>query len=111
MTWRYGRAARGVRFQEAALTGPWRTPTVLGAIRLSGWVGTMTIEAATDGDDFLAYLEQVLCLQLRPGDIVVMDNLAVHKVREVRELIKHSCGATVSVTLFARLQSDREVLV
>jgi hypothetical protein len=61
MTRRYGRAVRGERVKEGAPAGHWRTLTVLGAIRLSGWVATMTIEAATDGDIFLAYLEQVLC--------------------------------------------------
>ena len=63
---------------------------MLGAIRQSGWVATMTIEAATDGDIFQAYLEQVLCPQLQPGDIVVMDNLSAHKVSGVRELIENA---------------------
>ena len=48
----------------------------------------MTIEAATDGDVFLAYVEQVLCPQLRPGNCVVMDNLSAHKVAGVRESIE-----------------------
>jgi transposase len=50
----------------------------------------MTIEAATDGEIFLAYLEQVLCPQLQPGDIVVMDNLSAHKVRGVRDLVEQT---------------------
>jgi transposase len=90
MTRRYGRAARGERVGEGTPAGHWRTLTVLGAIRLSGWVATMTIEAATDGDIFLAYLEQGLCPQLQPGDIVVMDNLSAHKVRGVRDLIEQT---------------------
>lgn len=88
MTRHYGRGARGARVSESTPAGHWRTLTVLGAIRLSGWVAAMTIEAATDGDVFLAYLDQVLCPQLRHGDIVVMDNLAAHKVRGVRGLIE-----------------------
>jgi len=48
----------------------------------------MTIEAATDGDIFLSYLAQVLCPHLQSGDVVVMDNLAAHKVQGVRELIE-----------------------
>jgi transposase len=92
MTRRYGRAPRGQRVCEGTPGGHWRTLTVLGAIRASGWVATMTIEAATDGDIFLAYLDQVLCPQLRPGDVVVMDNLAAHKVAGVRERIEQ-CGA------------------
>jgi transposase len=48
----------------------------------------MTIEAPTDGDVFLAYLEQVPCPRLRPTHYVVMDNLAAHKVTGVRELVE-----------------------
>jgi transposase len=88
MTRRYGRGPRGQRVTEGTPGGHWRTLTVLGAIRRTGWVATMTIEAATDGDIFLAYLEQVLCPQLRPGDVVVMDNLAAHKVPGVRDRIQ-----------------------
>lgn len=88
MTRRYGRGLRGARVREGTPGGHWRTLTILGAIRTSGWVATMTIEAATDGDVFLAYLEQVLCPQLRPGDVVVMDNLSAHKVDGVRALIQ-----------------------
>ncbi|HYL93990.1 MAG TPA: IS630 family transposase [Alphaproteobacteria bacterium] len=88
MTRRYGRAPRGERVGEGTPAGHWRTLTVLGAMRLSGWVATMTIEAATDGEIFLAYLEQVLVPQLQAGDVVVMDNLSAHKVRGVRDLIE-----------------------
>jgi transposase len=90
MTRRYGRAARGERVAEGTPAGHWRTLTVLGAIRMSGWVATMTIEAATDGEIFMAYLEQLLCPQLQPGDIVVMDNLSAHKVGGVRNLIEQT---------------------
>ena len=51
-------------------------------------IATMTIEEATDTDIFLAYLDHVLCPQLRPGDLVVMDNLSSHKVKGVRERIE-----------------------
>ena len=62
--------------------------TILGAIRQSGWVAITTIEAPTDGDIFLAYVEHLLCPQLRPGDIVVMDNFSAQKVAGVRELME-----------------------
>lgn len=88
MTRRYGRARRGERVGEGVPCGPWRTLTVLGAIAASGWVSTMTIESATDGDVFLAFLEQVLCPRLQPGNVVVMDNLPAHKVDGVRRLIE-----------------------
>ena len=90
MTRRYGRAFDGERVWEGTPGGHWRTLTVLGAVRQSGWVATMTIESPTDGDVFLAYLEQVLCPQLHPGDVVVMDNLAAHKVDGVRDLIQRA---------------------
>ena len=51
-------------------------------------IATMTIEEATDTDIFLAYLDHVLCPQLRRGDLVVMDNLSSHKVKGVRERIE-----------------------
>ena len=48
----------------------------------------MTIAEPTDGDIFLAYLEQVLCPRLRPGQVVIMDNLSAHKVEGVRQQIE-----------------------
>ena len=92
MTRRYGRARRGRRVREGAPAGRWRTLSFLGAIRRRGWVAAMSVEAATDGEIFLAYLERVLGPQLQPGDVVVMDNLAAHKVGGVRECIE-ACGA------------------
>jgi transposase len=88
MTRLWGRTIGGGRLRDAVPAGRWRTLTLLGAVSVSGWVATMSIEAPTDGDVFLAYLEQVLCPQLRPGHCVVMDNLAAHKVAGVRELIE-----------------------
>ena len=88
MTRRYGRARRGQRVREGVPAGHWRTLSVVGAIRRSGWVAAMSIEAATDGEIFLAYLERVLGPQLQPGDVVVMDNLSAHKVCGVRQAIE-----------------------
>ena len=87
MTRLWGRAERGQRIAEATPQGHWQVLTILGALRLRGVVAPMTIESATDGDVFLAYLEQVLCPTLQPGDVVVMDNLSAHKVQGVRELL------------------------
>ncbi len=52
----------------------------------------MTIEAARDGEIFTAYVEQVLCPILQPGDAVVLDNLSAHKVAGVAEKVE-ACGA------------------
>jgi transposase len=92
MTRRYGRAERGERVREGVPAGRWRTLTVLGAISMSGWTAVMSIEAPTDGGVFFAYVKYVLCPQLRPGQLVVMDNLGAHKVDGIRELIQ-STGA------------------
>jgi transposase len=54
-------------------------------------IAAMTIEEATDGDIFLAYLNHCLCPQLRAGDVVVMDNLSSHKVDRRTSLV-HGCG-------------------
>ncbi len=87
MTRLRGRAPAETRIAEATPQGHWRVLTTLGALALRGMVAAMTVEAATDGDVFLAYLEHVLCPQLQVGDVVVMDNLSAHKVQGVRELI------------------------
>lgn len=94
MTRRYGRARRGQRVREGMPAARWRTLTLLGALTLEGLVALMTIESSTDRDVFLAYLDQVLCPQLQPGQIVVMDNLAAHKVAGVRERIERA-GASL----------------
>ena len=90
----WGWAERGERVPEAIPAGHWRSFTLLGAITRSGLLATMTIEAATDADVFQAFVEQVLCPRLQPGQIVVMDNLSAHKVPAVRQSIE-SAGATL----------------
>jgi len=88
MTRLYARGHRGTRIQEAAPQGNWKILTILGAMSTRGMIATMTIEEATDADIFLAYLDHVLCPQLKSGDVVVMDNLSSHKVKGVRDKIE-----------------------
>lgn len=88
MTRGYARASGGRRVHEATPAGHWKILTILSALSLGGLLATMTIEQATDGDIFLAYLEQVLGPKLRPGNVVVMDNLSAHKVAGVEQLIQ-----------------------
>jgi hypothetical protein len=90
MTKRYGRARRGRRIAEATPEGSWKILTILGAMSVRGMIATMTVEAATDAEIFLAYLDHVLCPELRAGDVVVMDNLSSHKVEGVRERIEQA---------------------
>ena len=94
MTRVYARARRGQRVHAAMPGGDWKIITILGAMDHRGMLATMTIEAATDREVFLAYLDQVLCPKLRAGHVVVMDNLSAHKVEGVRERIE-AWGASV----------------
>ena len=94
MTRGYARAPRGQRVHVAVPGGHWKIVTILGAMDHRGMLATMTIEAATDREIFLEYLDQVLCPKLRAGHVVVMDNLSAHKVEGVRERIE-ACGASV----------------
>lgn len=88
MTRLYARSTGGARIHETTPDGRWKILTILGAISTRGMIATMTIEAATDREIFLAYLEEVLCPKLRSGDVVVMDNLSSHKVNGVRQRIE-----------------------
>lgn len=94
MTRLRGRCAGGQRLVCSAPHGHWCTTTLLGSIRLDGNTEGMAIEGATDQDVFLAYAGKILAPTLRPGDIVVMDNLAPHKNPAVEEIIR-AAGAEV----------------
>lgn len=94
MTRLRARCLGGKRIHEATPGGHWKIMTILGAMSLGGMIATMTIEEATDADIFLAYVEHVLGPVLKPGDVVVMDNLSAHKVNGVQELMKRA-GAEI----------------
>ena len=87
-----GWAARGERCRAAIPHGHWKTITFVGGLTLAGFVAPMLLDGPMDGESFLAWVEQMLAPTLRPGDIVVMDNLAAHKVAGVRQAIE-ACGA------------------
>jgi transposase len=88
MTRRFGRAPRGERVIGAVPQNYGANLTMLAALGLHGIEAVMTIEGATDGEVFHAYAEQVLGPTLRPGDIVVLDNLSAHKTTAIREVIQ-----------------------
>lgn len=94
MTRRYGRAPRGARVIAKVPHGHWKTTTFVAALRSDGLTARLVIDGAMNGAVFLAYVEQQLVRTLRPGDIVIMDNLASHKRVGVREAIA-AAGATV----------------
>ena len=94
MTRRYGRAKRGQRLVAAVPHGHWKTTTFVGALRCDGLTAPLVIDGAINGELFVAYVEQVLVPTLKPGDVVIMDNLRVHKMAAVRQAIEGS-GATL----------------
>ena len=88
MTRLRGRSPRGARLEAPIPWGHWKTTTFVAGLRTTGLSAPMLLEGAMDGLAFKAYVEQVLAPSLNTGDIVVMDNLAAHKVEGVREAIK-----------------------
>ncbi len=94
MTRRYGRAPQGERVVGAVPQNYGANVTILAALGSQGVEAVMTIEGATDAEVFQVYVEQVLRPTLRPGDIVIMDNLRAHKVAGIREAIEQA-GAQV----------------
>jgi transposase len=94
MTRRYGRAKCGHRLVAAVPHGHWKTTTFVGALRCDGLTAPLVIDGAINGELFLAYVEQVLVPTLKPGDVVIMDNLRVHKMTGVRTAIE-AVGATL----------------
>jgi transposase len=85
---RYGRCTRGLRLRDYTPCGHWQTCTVIAGLRLDGLSAPAVFDGPIDNPTFLAYVEQVLAPTLRPGDVVVLDNLAVHKQPEVRAAIE-----------------------
>ena len=85
---RYGRAPRGERCRIAVPHGHYKTTTVTAALRASGPFAIELMDGATNGLRFRTYVADVLVPALRPGDTVVMDNLAAHKVAGVRKAIE-----------------------
>jgi len=88
MTRLYGRAPRGQRLVEGVPEAHWQTTTLISAIRSEGVVASLAFQGATDEMAFRTYLERLLVPELRPGDIVVLDNLAAHRVGAVARLIR-----------------------
>ena len=86
-----GWAPKGERCRAAIPHGHWKTVTFVGGLTLTGFVAPMLLDGPMDGECFLAWVEQMLAPTLHPGNIVVMDNLAAHKVVGVRQAVE-ACG-------------------
>jgi transposase len=88
MTRTYARSFFGQRVEESVPRNRGTVTTMLGALSLAGVIAMMTIEGGTDTEVFSAFIEQVLAPKLKPGDIVVLDNLGAHKPPSIRGKIE-----------------------
>ena len=88
MARRHGRAPRGQRLRMSVPHGHWKTTTFVGALRRTGMIAPMVLDGPINGCAFQAYVDQVLVPELRPGDVVVMDNLGSHKGPGIRAAIE-----------------------
>ncbi len=88
MARRYGRCPRGQRLKAAIPYGHWKTTTLLGGLCHDRLIAPLVLDGPIDADSFRAYVEQFLAPALQPGQIVIMDNLATHKVAGIREAIE-----------------------
>lgn len=94
MTRLYGRAPRGQRIRDRVPNGRWQTVTMIAAIGRNGAQAPFVIDGPMDGEAFAVWAAEVLAPTLQAGDIVVMDNLSVHKNCAARAAIE-SKGAVV----------------
>ena len=85
---RYGRAPAGQRLDQAVPLHGGPNVTLIAALTPDGLGALLSVNGAVTGDVFAAYLDQVLGPSLRPGDVVVLDNLSVHKVDGLDEIVK-----------------------
>jgi len=88
MARRRGRAFKGERCLASVPFGHWKTTTFTAGLRLGGLAAPFVLDGPMDGVAFLAYVRQVLLPNLKPGDMVIMDNLPAHKVKGVRDAIE-----------------------
>ena len=87
MTRLYGRSLRNQRCVAHVPHGRWQSTSMIAGLRSDGVVAPFLITGAVDADVFTTYLQQVLGPELHPGDIVILDNLATHKIAAVKTLV------------------------
>jgi transposase len=88
MTRTHGRCLKGERLVAKVPHGRWKTMTFVAALRCDAITAPLVLDQPINGEWFLAYVEQALVPTLKPGDVVVMDNLGSHKGRAVRQAIR-----------------------
>ena len=84
----YGWGPTRERVHYPAPHGHWKTTTFVAAFRLGGMLAPMVVDGALDGELFAKYVRQELAPRLRPGDILVMDNLATPKVKAAADAVR-----------------------
>ena len=94
MTRTRGRSPVGQRCVAAAPHGHWKTTTFIAGLRNDAVTAPMVADGPMNGALFLAYVRDFLCPTLRPGDIVIADNLSSHKIAGVRQAIE-AMGASM----------------
>ena len=94
MVRRYGWGPKSARVISDVPHGHWKTTTFVGALRTTGITAPLVVDGPMNGEVFLAYVGQQLIHMLKPGDIVIMDNLSSHKCAGVKEAIE-SMGANL----------------
>lgn len=92
MTRLYGRGYQGARCHDATPCGNWESTTILSSIRLDGTTESVLFEGAVDRKMFEEYIREILAPRLRLGDILIMDNLNVHKSAIVTEVVQSFHG-------------------
>lgn len=83
-----GRCPRHERLKASVPHGHWKTLTMLAAITVQGMQAAASIDAATDSEIFTTFIRDALVPTLRPGRVVVMDNLPAHKIAAIGKLIE-----------------------
>lgn len=88
MVRRHGWGPKGRRVKGVAPHGHWKTTTFVGGLRTSGVIAPMVTDGPMNGALFKAYVETFLARELKPGDIVIMDNLSSHKSKDAEAAIR-----------------------
>lgn len=87
-----GRAPKGQRLRVGVPRGHWKTTTFVAGLRLTGLTAPFVLDGPMNRSAFLAYVSRVLVPELKPGDVVILDNLPAHKGSRVRAAIEGGWG-------------------
>jgi transposase len=84
----HGYAPRGQRLEAAVPYGHWKTTTFVGGLTAGGFIAPMVLDGAMNTAAFVAYVDQVLAKEVRPGDLLILDNLSSHKTPAARAALR-----------------------